>query len=60
MQTLADVKAHIEKRLVAARAAIEVYHVESETQELRGRIRELKELLVALEAKAPPVWIDAS
>lgn len=61
MQIIEDVRTWAEKRLVEHRTALEVMSTdEARTIGLRHRITELKELLVALENKVPPVWIDAS
>lgn len=61
MRSSANIKAWADSRLVLARSKLEVLGLgESEYDALRGRIAELKELLVALEDKALPVWIDAS
>ncbi len=59
--TPADVKAWIAHRLADHRESLErLDHPERDSTLLRGRIDELKKLLVALENQAPPEWIDGS
>jgi hypothetical protein len=59
--TIADVKAWAAQRLVANRESLErMDQTEATSLLLRGRIDELKKLLVALENQAPPIWDDGS
>jgi hypothetical protein len=61
MQTIADVKAHANKRLADLREQNELENrPDAFYLGVRSRIAELKDLLVALEAKAPPVWTDTA
>jgi len=55
MKTIEQIKAHITSRIETQRTKLEAIGVsEADSCVLRGRIAELKELLVALEGKALP------
>lgn len=61
LASIPDVKAWVEKRLIAHRQKLECFDItDIETNILRARIAECTELLEALNNKAPPVLSFAS
>ncbi len=61
MNALSDVKAYTLRRLETHRIKLEALDTtDIETPVLRGRIAELKALLVEMENLPPPVWTNAS